>query len=864
MSDPGAPNLPEKPSLDGIEATFIERWDAEGVYRFDRSATRDQVFAIDTPPPTVSGSLHIGHVFSYTHTDTVARYQRMRGRAVFYPIGWDDNGLATERRVQNFTGVRCDPSLPVDPDFRPPFHGDVPKDHRAVPVSRPNFVELCREITHLDEQAFEELFRRLGLSVDWNLLYTTIGDRARRVSQRAFLRNLERGEAYQQDAPTLWDIDEHTAVAQAEMEDREVAGAYHTLAFHRTDGQGDLTIDTTRPELLPSCVALVAHPDDPRFQPLFGTTVRTPLFDVGVPIVAHHLADPEKGTGIAMICTFGDITDVTWWRELQLPSRALIGFDGRFHGETPDWITSEAGRAAYAELAGLAPKQAQRRMVELLTASGEMHGEPRPITHPVKFYERGTRPLEIVATRQWYLHNGGRDDALRDALVARGGEVTWHPPYMRHRYDNWVGGLNGDWLVSRQRFFGVPVPVWYGVHADGNPDHDTVLLPTADQLPVDPSTDCPPGFEEHQRGAPGGFVGDPDVLDTWATSSLTPQIAGAWGDDDDLFGRVFPMDVRPQGHDIIRTWLFSTMVRSHHEHDVAPWSNAALSGWILDPDRKKMSKSKGNVVTPMHLLEQYGTDAVRYWAASGRPGVDTAFDEGQMKIGRKLATKILNASKFVLGFGAAPVGARATAPLDVAMLARLDAVITDATRAFDDFDYARALERTESFFWWFCDDYVELVKGRAYGTRGDDAAASARVALSTALHALHRLFAPFLPFVTDEVWRWWQSGSVHAAAWPEPVGVESSLDLDTVSEVLALVRRTKTEARTSQRAEVARLVVTAAGDVLDHVRAAEGDLVDSGSIQAVDYVDVEVDVDGGGDGLACLVELALSTEAPAQ
>jgi valyl-tRNA synthetase len=858
MSAPGAPNIPEKPSLDGLEATFTQRWEDEGVYRFDRSATRDRVFAIDTPPPTVSGSLHIGHVFSYTHTDTIARFQRMRGKAVFYPLGWDDNGLATERRVQNVTGVRCDPSLPVDPNFRAPFHGDVPKDHRAVPVSRPNFVELCREITHLDEQAFEALFRRLGLSVDWSLLYTTIGDRARRVSQRAFLRNLARGEAYQQDAPTLWDIDERTAVAQAEMEDREVAGAYHTLAFHRTDGQGDLRIDTTRPELLASCVALVAHPDDARYQPLFGSTVRTPLFEVEVPIVAHHLADPEKGTGIAMICTFGDLTDVIWWRELQLPSRALIGFDGRFTTDIPEWITTPVGRDHYATQGGLAPKQAQKRVVELLIESGELLGEPRPITHPVKFYERGSRPLEIVATRQWYLRNGGRDTALREALVARGSDVTWHPPYMQHRYDNWVGGLNGDWLVSRQRFFGVPVPVWYGVDADGNPHHDTVLLPDDSQLPIDPSTDCPPGYTEAQRGVPGGFVGDPDVLDTWATSSLTPQIAAAWMEDDtDLrFDELFPMDVRPQGHDIIRTWLFSTMVRSHHEFGRAPWTNAALSGWILDPDRKKMSKSKGNVVTPMEPLEQYGSDAVRYWASCGRPGVDTALDEGQMKIGRKLAMKILNASKFVLGFGEAPDGASAIEALDVAMLARLDAVIADATRAFDDFDYARALERIESFFWWFCDDYVELVKGRAYGTRGDAGAASALVALRTALDAIHRLFAPFLPFVTDEVWRWWNIGSVHATSWPVAGGHSSELDLDTVSEVLAQVRRAKTEAKLSQRAQITRLSVTAPAEGIEHLRLVEADLVDSGSILAFEYVH--------GDALHCSVEVALPPDDHAQ
>jgi valyl-tRNA synthetase len=841
------PNIPEKPSLDGLEPVYIQRWADEGVYRFDTSATREQVFAIDTPPPTVSGSLHVGHMFSYTHTDLIARYQRMRGKAVFYPIGWDDNGLATERRVQNVTGVRCDPSLPYVEGYQPPFRGDVPKNHRATPIGRANFVELCHEITHHDEQAFEALFQRLGLSVDWSLLYTTIGDRARRISQQAFLRNLARGEAYQQDAPTLWDIDERTAVAQAEMEDRDVHGAYHQLAFHRTSssaaaGDGDLLIDTTRPELLASCVAMVAHPNDERYQPLFGATVRTPLFGVEVPVVAHHLAEPDKGTGMAMICTFGDTTDVTWWRELNLPTRALIGFDGRFAAETPDWITNDDGREAYAAIAGLNPKQAQRKVVELLQASGEMHGEPRPITHPVKFYERGTRALEIVATRQWYIRNGGRDDTLRDALVKRGEEITWHPPYMHSRYSDWVNGLKGDWLISRQRYFGVPIPVWYRLDDDGHPVYDDVLTPGDADLPVDPSSACPAGFTEAQRGRPGGFIGDPDVMDTWATSSLTPHIAGDWLGPSGLFDRVFPMDMRPQAHDIIRTWLFATTVRSHHEHGGVPWANASISGFILDPDRKKLGKSKGNAtITPIDLLETFGTDAVRYWAANGRPGVDTIYDEGQMKIGRKLATKILNASKFVLSFGEPPAGSEAAHPIDAAMLARLAAAVDEATRAFDEFDYARALERAEAFFWWFCDDYVELVKGRAYGSQGPEQAASAQAALREALSAVQRMFAPFMPFVTDEVWRWWQAGSVHRAPWPTG-GEANTADaaaalLDPVCEVLGLIRRTKTEAKASQRAEVSRVVVSGPPGYLAAVRAGLTDLTDAGSVAALELVE---------------------------
>ncbi|HWH27830.1 MAG TPA: valine--tRNA ligase [Mycobacteriales bacterium] len=799
-----SPTVPDKPTLDGVEEKWDAVWQEQGTYRFDRSATREQVYAIDTPPPTVSGSLHVGHVFSYTHTDLVARYQRMRGKVVFYPMGWDDNGLPTERRVQNYYGVRCDPHQHYDPAFTPP---EEPDPKAQLPISRQNFVELCHALTAEDEKAFEALFRRLGLSVDWEHTYATIDDRSRRAAQRAFLRNLARGEAYATDAPTLWDVDFRTAVAQAELEDRELPGAYHRVAFHRPDGQA-VHIETTRPELIPACVALVAHPDDARYAPLFGSTVTTPLFGVEVPVVAHELADPEKGSGIAMICTFGDVTDVTWWRELQLPVRSCIGRDGRFLPAPPEPVPADG---AYTELAGKTVKQAQKRIVELLVDSGDLVGQPKPITHPVKHFEKGDRPLEIVTSRQWYIRNGGRDTDLREALVARGREMSWQPAFMRSRYENWVGGLNGDWLISRQRFFGVPFPVWYRLDDAGEPVYDSPLLPAEERLPVDPTSDVPDGYTEDQRDVPGGFTADPDVMDTWATSSLSPQIAAQWEDDPDLFGRLFPMDLRPQAHDIIRTWLFSTVVRAHLEHGSLPWTHAMLSGWILDPDRKKMSKSKGNVVTPMHLLEQYGSDAVRYWAASARPGMDTAFDEGQMKVGRRLAVKLLNASKFALTFPEAADG-EVTEPLDRSLLASLADVVDEATRAYEGYDPARALERTEAFFWTFCDDYIELVKGRAYGD--GSGADSARRALRTALDALLRLFAPVLPFTAEEVWSWWRDGSVHRQPWPDaaalrPAGVdETEADvLRRAAEVLGEVRKAKSTAKTSQRTPVVRLVL---------------------------------------------------------
>ena len=834
--------VPEKPTMDGVDARLVEQWERDGIYRFDRTAERKNIFSIDTPPPTVSGSLHMGHVFSYTHTDTLARFWRMRGKSVFYPMGWDDNGLPTERRVQNYYGVSCDPSLKYIENFEPPFRGDPPKDSRAIPISRPNFIELCDELTAQDEKVFEDLFRRLGLSVDWSLLYTTISEHARRTAQSAFLKNLERGEAYTQEAPTLWDVDFGTAVAQAELEDRERPGAFHKLKFHVPDeSRSEFVVETTRPELIAACVGLVAHPDDARYQHLFGKVAHTPIFNVEVPVFAHPLAQQDKGSGIAMVCTFGDLTDVIWWRELNLSTRPTIGRDGRFVADAPA-VMSDKAKLQYSRLAGKTVKQAQTLTVEILRETGELIDEPRAITHAVKFYEKGDRPLEIVTSRQWYIRNGGRDQALRDKLLARGDELTWHPDFMQHRYANWVGGLNGDWLVSRQRYFGVPIPLWYRLDAQGEVIYDNPLVPTKDQLPIDPSTDLPIGFVAEQRGQANGFVGDPDIMDTWATSSLTPQIAGRWIDDQDLFTRIFPMDVRPQGHDIIRTWLFATMVRSNFEHNQAPWKNAALSGWILDPDRKKMSKSKGNVVTPSDLFDQYGSDAVRYWAACARPGVDTTFSEEQMKVGRKLATKLLNLTKFVLGAGELTPDSKPTDLIDHAMLIRLAAVVYEATLALEQFDYARALERTEAFFWWFCDDYVELVKTRAYGETHDSS--SARVSLHRALSILQRLLAPMLPFATEEVWSWLESGSIHLANWPTTqetladfvASDDASALLDATCVVLAAVRRAKTEAKVSQRAEVSQLVVTAPTATIDLLEANILDLRNAGALQEIKFV----------------------------
>lgn len=812
--------LPKHFDSVAAEAKWDQVWEDRGVHRYDPSRPREETFVVDTPPPTVSGSLHVGHIFSYTHTDVVVRQRRMRGQNIFYPMGWDDNGLPTERRVQNYFHVRCDPNVAYEPNLA--LEQASAKQIKSEPprwVSRQNFIELCSRVTREDEKAFMALWRRVGLSVDWSLEYATIGERARHLAQVSFLDLWAKGHAYSIEAPTMWDVDFQTAVAQADVVDRPKQGAFHEIRFGVQGSERSFVIATTRPELLPACVGVTAHPDDERYKGLFGKNAITPLFSAPVPIFPSELADPKKGTGILMVCTFGDATDVTWWREQKLALRQIIGKDGRlkeltfgsaaFPSERP-----EIANRYYGELRGKRVAGARDAIVKLLrdpegAVAGEgppLVSEPKPTEQAVKHYEKGDRPLEFITTRQWFVRLLDK----KDALLARGEQVEWHPEFMGDRYRIWTENLGIDWCVSRQRYFGVPIPVWYPLDQSGAPDYERPIVAASESLPVDPLTQAPPGYDESQRGQPSGFTGDPDVFDTWFTSSLTPEISAGWTLDPERHAKLFPADVRPQSHEIIRTWAFYTIAKAHLHLDTIPWKHVVISGWVVDPTKGgKISKSSGGIsLGPNQLIESYSADAVRYWAGNARLGTDTAFDEKMFKVGKRLVTKLFNASKFVLS----QEGERApiTEELDRAFVRNLRALVADASAAFDDFEFAKALMLTEQFFWHgFTDTYLELSKARARGDGADEAArGSAVAALRLGLNVLLRLFAPVLPYITEEVWSWVfaeETGhaSIHTAPWPSDVdfeGIEAPADdasFDLATEALAVINKAKSDAGVS-------------------------------------------------------------------
>ena len=899
-------SLPRRFDVSEREAYWRRIWDERGVTQPSDTSSRERNFVIDSPPPTASGSLHPGHVFSYTHQDLIARYRRMTGWNVIYPMGWDDNGLPTERRVQNYFNVRTDPSGEyiegLDVDARREELG-LSKDEPLV-VSRANFIELCHVVTQEDELAYKDLFNRLGFSIDWSEEYATIDDRCRRISQRSFLDLHDKGHVYTAEAPTMWDVDFQTAVAQAEVEDRETKGAYHDIEFgvyealtgEVSDVAESFVISTTRPELLPACVGVTAHPDDVRYQSLFGKHAVTPGWFAKVPIFASEKADPEKGTGVLMICTFGDEADVNWWRQLGLELRPVISWDGTIEprdfvgiGESDGWESLDAtsANAHYDRLAGKRLDDARDEVVELMrdatnsahTISGgrfepkvPLHGEPRPVDHVVRYYEKGSSPIEYLPSRQWFVRLMDKKEMLK----RKGSEVKWLPDFMEHRYADWTDGLAHDWAVSRQRYFGVPIPVWYRLDSECEIEYDRYIVADEEMLPVDPMIETPPGFSESDRGKPGGFVGEQDVFDTWFTSSVTPQIVARWGESDELMSEMFPMDLRPQAHDIIRTWAFYTVVKAALHHDTVPWRNAMISGFVVDPDRKKMSKSRGVAITPLPLVNKHGADAVRYWSANGRLGMDMTFDESVFMVGSKLVTKLFNAGKFVL-MQSAERG-EITEELDRAFALDLFGMVQRATELFERYEFANALQVINEFFWnSFADNYIELVKRRARSEEDSSVRTSAVETLRLGLDVLLRLYAPFVPTITEEVWSWSFAsesgfGSIHQAAWPTenersaaevggspedgPLTASSPVHLRldearrpkdassfrTACSAIAAVRKAKADAGIRLGAPLSSLEIRGSASDLDQLRVVQSDVADAAGASDIEMTEVD-----GGD-----------------
>lgn len=718
----------------------------------------------------------------------------MKGKNIYYPMGWDDNGLPTERRVQNYYNVWCSETAPYEPSLELELDINDKKALRRT-ISRKNFIELCSKVTKMDEIQFRELFTRVGLSVDWNEEYTTMNNFSRRSAQLSFLKFLSDEMVYQSSRPVLWDVDFQTAIAQAEVEDKMEEGIFYKIEFGIFGESGSFIIATTRPELLASCVAVAAHPDDIRYKNLFGKNAITPLFYASVPIIASADVEKDKGTGILMICTFGDLMDVEWWKEFKLPLKQIVGRNGKMnqikfvsqniennseYDTNFNSINSEKANYYYSQIEKKTISESRKIIINLLSTveASATNSNPRkplveispPILHSVKYFEKGNKPLEIISTRQWFLSLLDK----KQNLLQQASKVKWNPEFMVKKYNDWVEGLNSDWCISRQRFFGVPFPIFYKIDSNGQVLYNNYIIPNYDSLPIDPMFDVPHGFQESERGMPNGFIGESYVFDTWWTSSLTPQIVTGWLGDDKKHQKLFPLSLRPQSHEIIRTWAFYTIVKSFLHEDSIPWKEIVISGWILDKDGTKISKTKGNSpITPMQLLDKYFADGIRYWAGLSRLGTDTKFDIAQLAVGRKLVTKIYNAGKLCFSYGPIRGDAVIKNDLDLSILAQLDSLVTQCNDYFSNHNFSKALREIEIFFWTrFTDYYLEMIKQRANENNVDVLSReSAIITMRFIMNVLLRLFAPFLPHITEEVWSWVLASStniktIHIAPYP--------------------------------------------------------------------------------------------------
>lgn len=812
--------FPKSYNFAEVEKKWQEWWSDQELYKWNSLEPRENTFIVDTPPPTVSGQLHIGHVYSYTNTDFIVRFQRMMGKNIFYPIGFDDNGLPTERLVEK------------------------QKQVRAAGMDRQEFIRICKEVVALEEQKFRSLFNSIALSVDWSLEYQTISAASSTISQMSFLDLVRKKEVYRDAQPMLWDPVDQTALAQADIEDKEKQSVMNEIVF-RTEEGGRLIIATTRPEMLPACVAVFYHPEDGRYRHLEGRHAISPLFNVKVPILADDLVQQDKGTGLVMCCTFGDVTDIHWWKKHDLATKIILTKQGRINLDP----ASDA-----AEINGLKVTEARTKIIEVLKSHGLLTGQTE-ITHTVKCAERSGAPLEILTTPQWFV----RTIAHKEALLQKAGELKWRPESMRVRLENWINSIAWDWCISRQRYFGIPFPVWYSKRAG---EEGKVIFAKTSQLPIDPLKDLPEGYKAHE------VEPDPDVMDTWATSSVSPQLSSLGVSeelavDPDRHKRLFPATLRPQAHEIIRTWAFYTMLKAHLHQNILPWENIMISGWCLAEDRSKMSKSKGNVIVPEKLLVEYGSDVIRYWAANARLGADTAYSEDVMKNGKRLVNKLWNAAKFVSQHfdkiadkdkeeAVESIENKVKYSVDRWLLVKITNLASNATVALGEYEYAGAMHLIERFFWdIFCDNYLEISKARAYDEQGQDpeGSQSAILTLYHSFRILLQLLAPFMPHITEEIYQIiYSSGiSIHRRGnWPKiSFNLDDNYeDTDRVVEILDLVRKAKAEKNLSIKVPIALMEIKGRELASDLIT----DLKNVTSTEEIRFVDSFTQLDQSLDG----------------
>ena len=777
------------------EEKWMNYWSSKNVYAFDPNSKKE-VFSMDTPPPTVSGKIHIGHVFSYTQAEIIARFNRLKGLNVFYPFGFDDNGLPTERLVEREAGVK------------------------AKTMQREKFINLCLETTEKYEKDFENLYKRLGFSSDWSLKYSSIDERSRRVSQRSFIELAKNGDAYYTTDPVLWCTECETGVAQAETESKEVESTFNHLKFEtiKTDEHEaeEFIVATTRPEFLPSCVAIFIHPKDEKNAHLVGQKAKVPLFDFEVPIIADDLVELGKGSGIVMCCTFGDTTDIEWWKKYKLPLKELFTDEGVVKVDTP-------------LIGGHEVKVARTKILELLKEADKIV-KIEQISHDVNVHERCGHEIEFKVKNGWFI----KTLDIKEELLEYGNKIAWHPAHMQARYNDWVNNLAWDWGISRQRFYGVSFPVWYCN------DCGEIIFGKDENLPIDPVNDQPddgcPKCGSHN------LLPETDIMDTWATSSVSQLVNMKWGEKDSLIDKLAPMSLRPNAHDIIRTWDFYSIVKNYYHLKQIPWENLMISGFVMASKGQKISKSKNNSsLEPREAIDKYTTDVVRYWAASGRLGTDLAISEDTFKVGTKLMNKIYNASKLVImnldGYEDKEFNDYEI--IDNWLINKYNSMTIQYNDYLEKYEVGLAMSVLEKFFWNFCDNYLEIVKHRLYNKDvfGDKAHYSGQKTIFTVLYGLLQKFSVFFPFITEEIYQEYYkefkgNESIHTSEYEI---LDNGLDKEAVGDLIvrlnSVLRGHKTEAGVSLKTEITELAISIQSEYLIDLKAAEKDIKAAATIK---------------------------------